>query len=269
MAKGKRSARRIVSNLLIVIGLAIVAVAAGIWLYNQYRYHEQDEETEKLASYATLPDEDSQDQQDDGGTSQGPQIDWVGLKAINDQVVGWIEIPGTVINYPVYQASDNEYYLHHNAEGATTVGGQVFLDSENTAPGLVDQQSILYGHHLRNGAMFQPVSLMDDQQTFDATPTVWYVTENATYELEPLLLYYANPNDITIRNFVFEDEEAFHEYLRGRLDIAKTKRSDAARIIEGTHHVLTLSTCNYYDGYGRTELVCVPKDEAQAALAGA
>lgn len=268
MANKGRSVGRIISAALIVVGVALVAIAGGIWLYNQYRYHQQDVETEKLATYVTLPDDDAgTDHEDDAATSQAPQVDWAGLKAINDDVVAWLEIPGTVISYPVYQTEDNEYYLHHNAEGATTVGGQVFLDALNTVPGMQDHQSILYGHHLRNGAMFQPVASMDNQATFDATTTVWYVTEDAAYELEPLLLYYATPDDTTVRNFVLESDDAFRSYLMDKLAIARTSRSDAAEIIAGTSHVLTLSTCNYYDGYGRTELVCVPKDEAAAALA--
>lgn len=261
--RSARSRRNVVANVLIVVGIALLAVAGGIWLYNQYRYHEQDVETAKLATYVSDPDPSAGD-----GGDAAPQVDWAGLKAINGDVVAWVQIPGTVVNYPVYQASDNEYYLHHNAEGATTVGGQVFLDCDSTAPGLVDAQSVLYGHHLRNGAMFQPISKMDQQDVFDSMPTVWYLTERRPYELEPLLLYYTTPDDSSVRTFTFQSEDDFHRYLADRLSRAVTKRQDAERIIAGASHVLTLSTCNYYDGYGRTELVCVPKDEAAAATAG-
>lgn len=205
---------------------------------------------------------------DDPGGDQAPEVDWEGLKALNPDVVAWLQIPGTVINYPVYQADDNEYYLHHDAEGRTSIAGQVFLDCDNTAPGLVDGQSVLYGHHLRNGAMLQPVSRLDDQAVFDATSTVWYLTEEASYELEPLLVYYTTPDDTTVRTFAFASDGALRDYLADRLARAKARRSDASEIIAGTSHVLTLSTCNYYDGYGRTELVCVPKAEARAATDG-
>lgn len=260
--RAARSRWHVAANALIAVGIALLVVAAGIWIYNQYRYHQQDAETAKLATYVSDPGAAN----DDG--SLAPQVDWAGLKAINDDVVGWVQIPGTVVNYPVYQADDNEYYLHHNAEGATTVGGQVFLDCDSTAPGLVDAQSVLYGHHLRNGAMFQPIAKMDQQDAFDAVPTVWYLTEQASHELEPLLLYYTTPDDSSVRTFTFASDDEFHQYLGGRLARAVTKRPDAERIVSGASHVLTLSTCNYYDGYGRTELVCVPKDEARAAVGG-
>ena len=58
---------------------------------------------------------------------------------------------------------------------------------------------------------------------------------------------------------------AFSDYLTERLGHAAAKRDDAAQIIGSTRHVLCLITCNYYDGYGRTILVCVPKSEAADA----
>lgn len=251
----KRSVGRIVSNVLIVVGVALIIAAAAIWGRNQWRYHEQDVETEKLATYVKLGDD----------SHAAPVVDWAGLKAINPEVVGWLEIPGTVVNYPVYQHSDNEYYLTHNADGSTSIGGQVFMDSEGTAPGMVDPVTIIYGHHLRNGAMFKQVADMDKQDLFDQVDTVWYETETATYELEPLFLYYTTPEDTTVRIFEFGADEDYRAYLQGKLASAVTRRSDAEQIIQQCQHVLTLSTCNYYDGYGRTELVCVPKAEAVVA----
>ena len=107
-----------------------------MFLHNQYEYHEQDVINEKLAAYATV----------DNTGSSAPKVDWAALKAVNQQVVGWIQIPGTNVNYPVYQGADNDAYLHTNAEGNYSLGGQIFLDSDNTAPGMVDAQTIIYGH---------------------------------------------------------------------------------------------------------------------------
>ena len=249
----KRRAR-VVSTVLFVVGIVLIAVAGGMWLYSQKQYADQDAENEKLAAYATV---------DDAGNS-APVVDWASLKAINDDVVGWVQIPGTVVSFPVYQASDNDYYLHTNAEGNYSLGGQVFLDYQNTAPGLVDQQTIIYGHHLRNGAMFKPIADMDNQEMFDSVSTVWYVTETGTYELEPLFVYYTNENDTNVRQFNFSSTDDFRSYLSSLLSTAVTSRSDAAQVISGTNHVLTFCTCNYIDGYGRTILVCVPKSGTSA-----
>ena len=256
-AKKKKASRsRVISNILIGVGIILLLVAGGMWAYTQWQYAQQDAENAKLAEFATVSD--------DGSTA--PVVDWAALKAINADVVGWIQIPGTVVDYPVYQGSDNDHYLNTNAEGVYGVGGQIFMDYQNTAPGLVDEQTIVYGHHLKNGAMFKQVADMDNQEFFNSIHTVWYVTEDATYELEPLFVYYTNPDDTNVRVFSWPSQDEYHAYLNGLLSKSVSSTADASAIIGGTSRVLTLSTCNYISGYGRTILVCVQKSEANAVL---
>ena len=246
----KKRVGRIVSVILFVVGVGLIATAAGMWLYNQWNYHQQDVLNEKLATYADVSD---------NGTTP-PQVDWEALKAINDEVVGWVQIPGTVVSYPVYQAADNEKYLTTGADGSSVIGGQIFMDCENTAPGMVDGQTIIYGHHLRNGAMFKAVSDMTNQEMFDSVSTVWYVTEEATYELEPLLIYQTDASDTNARQFTFGSDEELRAYLTELLGRAAAQSPDAEALISQASHVLTLCTCNYdYSDNGRTLLVCVPK----------
>ena len=242
------------STLLILVGMALLAYAAFLWGSARLRYWQQEKVNRELAEFTIVDDERG-----------GPKVDWAGLKAINDEIIGWIEIPGTTINYPVYQASDNEKYLRHSATGEWTVGGQLFADCEGTRPGMVDALTLVYGHHLLDGTMFEPISRMDDQAEFDKVDTVWYVTEDTAWECEPLFLYYTQPDDQKARIFNWESYDAFHDYLTERLGHAAAKRDDAAQIVGSTRHVLCLITCNYYDGYGRTILVCVPKSEAADA----
>lgn len=257
--QGNHSKRyvRLISNILFVVGLLLLLAAAVMWGRSQWDYHKQDVVNERLASYAAVSDDES----------TTPDIDWDALKAINEDVVGWLQIPGTSVSFPVYQGVDNDQYLHTTADGEYSLGGQVFLDYQNQAPGMLDPQSIIYGHHLRNGAMFKPIADMDNQQMFDTVHTIWYVTEDKTYELEPLLLYYTDEYDTNVRRFQFSGPEELHEYLRELLSRAQTSNPRAAEMIESTDLVLTLCTCNYYDGYGRTLLLCVPKAETTTSEA--
>lgn len=256
----KKRAARVISTLLFVVGVVLIVVAGGMWVYNQWQYSEQDRINEELAAYA--------DVSDDGTTP--PQVDWEALKAVNNEVVGWVQIPGTVVNFPVYQSTDNEKYLHTSAEGTYSLGGQVFMDYENTAPGMIDGQTIIYGHHLRNGAMFKPISDMSNQEMFDSVSTIWYVTEDATYELEPLFLYETDASDTNVRQFTFSSDEELRSYLTDLLGQAVTQRSDAAELISSATNVLTLCTCNYDNGdSGRTLLVCIPKATSSTEETGA
>lgn len=256
----KKRVARVLSVILFVVGIGLIAAAAGMFIYNQWQYGEQERINEELAEYATLSD--------DGSTA--PQVDWEGLKAVNGDVVGWVQIPGTGVNYPVYQAQDNEKYLHTSAEGTYSLGGQVFLDYENAKPGMVDAQTIIYGHHLRNGSMFKPVSDMQDQQVFDSISTVWYVTEEASYELEPLFIYQTTADDTNVRQLNFGSTDELHAYLSGLLGQAVASRGDAAQVINGMTKALSLCTCYYEDSdKGRVILVCALKSEAAAATAAA
>ena len=132
-AKRGGGVRNVLSRLLIIVGVALLLVAGGMYGYQQYSYYEQRKVNEDLAQYASVEEEDE--------NTCPVTVDWDGLRAVNDDVVGWIYVGGTEISYPVYQGEDNQHYLRHNAEGTWTVGGQIFLDHENTAPGLVDAQS--------------------------------------------------------------------------------------------------------------------------------
>ena len=255
----KHRLSRFVSTLLLVVGVALLVVAGYMFFTQQAKYQHQREVNESLAVYEST---------DDG--SGAPVVDWAALEAINDDIQGWVKVEGTSISFPVYQGDDNTHYLRHSATGEYSIGGQVFMDYENTAPGMVDNQTILYGHHLNDGQMFAPLDDLKEQENFDEIDTVWYVDRNDNvYELEPLLLYIIKSDyDDDLRTFTFAADDDFHEYLNKMLAKASAKRSDAAQIISGTEHVLTLVTCNYDFGHGRAVLLCVPKDEAEAATDG-
>lgn len=246
----KQRRARIISTILLVVGIGLLVAAGGMWAYNQYQYHQQDQVNEKLAVYAKV---------DDTGIT-APEVDWDALKAVNSDVVGWVQIPGTVVNYPVYQGSDNDEYLRTTAEGNYSVGGQIFLDYENVKPGMLDQQTIIYGHHLYNGSMFKTVADMENQGMLDSVSTIWYVTETATYELQPVFSYKTDGDDENVRRFDFESTDAFHSYLTDLLGKASARVSDASELLANASNVLSLCTCSYTDSeYGRVILVCVPK----------
>ncbi len=249
---GKRRGRKnIVSNILIIAGVALLVVAGVIFFNNERNYQKINEENERVAEYVKLGDD----------SNEPPQVDWAALKEMNSDVVGWLQVPGTVVNYPVFQTGDNDYYLHHAPDRSDSIGGSVFLDYENTAPGMVDTQSIVYGHHMRNGSQFKQIADMEKQELFDGVDTVWYVTEGTTYKLAPLFVYYASDEDLDVRQFSFETDAEFRTYLKKYLAEARAKRADIDQAIEAVRHVFTLSTCNYEDSYGRTLLVCAPTSE--------
>lgn len=251
------------SSVLIAVGVILMLVAGGMWGWAQWQYHQVTANNEKLATYATVSD--------DPAAPEGPQVDWAGLKAVNDDVVGWVQVPGTNINFPVYQGDTNETYLRRAATGEYSVGGQVFMDYENARPGMVDRQTLIYGHHLGNGEMFTQVDDMASQETFDSVSTVWYATETQTYELEPLFFYKTPATNGDARRMTFASDDDFHAYLGNLLSQATTKSSKADEAVGRVSRILTLATCDYDNpfghGNGRGLLVCALKSEVDPSSA--
>lgn len=80
-------------------------------------------------------------------------VDFSELKKINSETVGWVQVPGTDINYPFVQARDNKYYLENSFYKENSASGWIFLDYRNNKNDY-DKNTIIYGHALKVGAMF-------------------------------------------------------------------------------------------------------------------
>lgn len=79
------------------------------------------------------------------------KIDWNYLKSINEDIIGWIEIDGTQINYPILKDNDNIYYLNHNYLKNYNSNGSIFTLDEKP---FENSETLLYGHNMKNGTMF-------------------------------------------------------------------------------------------------------------------
>ena len=75
------------------------------------------------------------------------------LRQVNPDVIGWVMIPDTKINYPILQGTDNDYYLGHTWQGVKNSVGSIFMEYRNT-PDFTDYNTILYGHNMNDGSMF-------------------------------------------------------------------------------------------------------------------
>ena len=140
MAKGKRKKTSKAGKILWWIAfLAAVAVflGAGYQLISTLgEYRAAQKEYEKLEDYVTLPQEAEEVQSVQENESQepeGPVIDFEALKAVNEDVVGWIYVEALDLNYPIMQGEDNEYYLHRTTEKTYNFAGSIFLDYANKA----------------------------------------------------------------------------------------------------------------------------------------
>lgn len=235
--KSGRSGKRrgnVLSNILIAVGVALLLVAGGLFVKAQIGYKKANDYYNGIAELAV---------KDSSGEDGIPQIDFDALKKESDDIVGWIYVPGTRINYVVAQGETNNTYLRHLPNGEYSENGTIFMDMDGTAPGMVDQQTTLYGHHMNDGAMFEPIDASMDQKVFDTFKKVYYITPEMTYVLKPMFTMQVQDDYVDARRTNFDSEKAFTQYLQASLAQAKASAKDAAAEVEKADKVLTLVTC--------------------------
>lgn len=89
------------------------------------------------------------------------------LQSINPDVLGWLDVYGTSIDYPIVQGEDNWKYVDTSAKGEYSLSGALFLDYRNN-PNFEDYNSIVYGHHMAASAMFGELSDFKGKEYFDS-----------------------------------------------------------------------------------------------------
>ena len=168
------------------------------------------------------------------------QVDFESLRAVNPEVVGWLTIDGTDIDYPIAQHSDNDYYLHYLFNGEWNSSGCIFLDSRDSSD-FSDKNSILYGPHMGNGSMFQNLIYYKDQSFYNEHPTAQLITPDGAYTVE-FFAGYVTGVDGDAWQPDFASSEEFPEWLGNAKE--KSLFESAATPTAGDR-IVTLSTCSY------------------------
>lgn len=169
-----------------------------------------------------------------------PVVDFDALLEINPDVVAWICIEGTNINYPVVQSGDNSYYLHRLVNGTHNSAGSIFLDYRSEGD-LSDRHSVIYGHHMKNGTMFQEITKYKEQSFYDAHPVCLIMTPEKNYTLELFAAYVTDLNSQAWK-LEFASDEEYGQWLADAVS-----KSTFTSTVEPTaqDRVVTLSTCTY------------------------
>lgn len=171
--------------------------------------------------------------------SAWPQVDFAQLSQINPDIVGWIFIEGTDINYPVVQGSDNDYYLRHLFDGTYNRSGCIFLDAD-CASDFSDRHSILHGHNMKDNSMFSGLMEYKDQTFYDEHSAALLVTPTAYYRIQ-FFSGYVSDTQSNAWDLRFDDDE----YISWLNDIQKRSCFTTDNAPAKEDRVVTLSTCTY------------------------
>lgn len=184
------------------------------------------------------------------------------LQKENPDVVGWIEIEETNINYPVLQGTDNSYYMAHNYKKEEAKDGSIFLDKDYDWS-IPSSNLLMYGHNMGDGAMFQDLLKYEDEEFYKQHPIVRFTTatEDAEYEIISAFksrVYYKSEKNV-FRYYYFinaDNEEEYNEFVN---NAKEASFYDTGKDAEYGDQLMTLSTCSYHTEDGRFAVVARKK----------
>jgi len=167
------------------------------------------------------------------------QPSFLSLLDQNPDMVGWLKIEDTPIDYPIVQTSDNEYYLHHNYKREASKAGNLFMDFRN---GFIvpSRHTILYGHQMKDGTQFGQLNKFADPDFFQSHRFIQYDTLYKTYKMEVFSIYFTTTAFDYIQTD-FSDNEAYGAFLN-QIQSLSLYPSDVSLTAEDK--IVTLSTCD-------------------------
>lgn len=172
------------------------------------------------------------------------------LQALNPDVCGWLTIDGTHIDYPLVQGATNMDYVNRDVYGNFSLSGAIFVDNRSAAD-FSDRYTIIYGHHMDNGAMFGDVSKFTEADFFAAHPTGSLLLPDAAYTIELFACLTADAYDQTIYT-----PEQYADGTQALLDAAQAQAVQR-RALDATPQdkLVALSTCAGAETNGRVVLL--------------
>lgn len=167
-------------------------------------------------------------------------IDWEGLKKINSDIVGWIYIPDTSINYPVCRTTNNEYYLNHSYDKTPIHYGAIYMDT-NTNFDAGALNTFIYGHNVWHGTMFRELENYSSKDFYESHPVFYYYTPEHKYKCS-IMSFYMDTFDADTYRYDYVNHEHFEEYLK---EIKQKSKYETQQGIDGVERIISLYTCSY------------------------
>ena len=192
-------------------------------------------ETEPVRAYDTLPEKTMRELIAAAQTLTGAYPD----------AIGWLIIPGTNINYPLMQGSDNDYYLHHAYDGNHLSAGSIFLDfrCENR---LMNGINVVYGHNMKNGSMFAGLTNFGDTAYFNSHRYGWLATSDKVYRLDFFSLAHVDCDDS-----FYDGSQPVTEWIPR---VERLSTISTGITYDASERFISLSTCTRATGDDRTVL---------------
>ena len=261
--------RRLPLLALLILCLAIFAVSAYMLISHYVQGNREESAFQELAEVVAA--EESPTADSDGarpaatGEPEAGTNVFSGYQKLHEQnsdMVGWIKIDGTAIDYPVmYTPDDGDYYLTRGFDKQKAKSGVPFIDQRCVLepPG---SNTIIYGHHMKNGTMFAGLEQYKDEEFFKEHPTIRFDTLHKRQEYEIIAVFESRiyaPNEKVFKhyNFINANSQAdFDEYMQNINALSLYETGVNASYGD---ELVTLITCDYKVEDGQMVVVAVKK----------
>lgn len=217
--------------------VAVLCVAAGMYQY--YKEKHAGAEYDKVREEVTKEPSVTPEEKD---PVEIP-IDFATLQKENPDVYAWIKIENTNIDYPILQKEgDNGYYLTHTMENKESPEGSIFTEDYNSTD-FEDPNTVIYGHDMKNGSMFQNLLEYQDKEFFDQNREVLIYTPDAIRHYKIFAAYLYDDRHL-MESFDFNIKSIYQAYLDSIFSMRNMNAQiDTTAEIGTDDKIITLSTC--------------------------
>ena len=248
----------------VAVCLLIGVTAGGITLWQIHQENKAQQEMEQLAEKTYEPQESArptpqptmepeaeEEEQPEGYPTPADlgievpdkELHFTELRETNSDIYAWICIPDTKIDYPILQSEEElDYYLQTNLDGSKGYPGCIYTQMMNSKD-WSDRNTVIYGHNMGNGTMFQNLHYYEDSEFFESHPYVYIYTEQELLVYRVFAAYENDDRHVLLYND-FSTPESFEEYI----DKVYEKDGLSDHLDEDARpgaedRIITLSTC--------------------------
>lgn len=209
----------------IIFFLVTFYICTYFILHDFLQYKENNKYTEKLIEDVIQPN---------NTIIEKNNIDWEHLKSINPDIIGWIEIEGTKVNYPILQDNNDLYYLKHSFNKQYNNNGSIFTINKNA---FLDDETTIYGHNMKNGTMFSILSKYLNSDFLNEHLNFKIYTPTVNYDCTIFSVY-----SIGVET---EDNNISKLNFNERIEYYKKASKYKLNNIDNCIKIVKLSTCSY------------------------
>jgi len=257
--------KRILPKILIIVSSITALIIGSVLLFQFFRYKDEDNTVYKMHTIAyqrydqpsinpvaTTSQAIKELEPAHNLPNQDCYIDMISLKTINPDTMAYIQVPGTVIDYPVVSSDDSEKYAYTDFFGHTSSYGTIYADK---ATDMDSPNLILYGHHMKSGKMFGNIPKYINPDYRNEHPEIHLVSDDVVRHFTVCAAFKISPTDTDANNALKmtapEDAALLNDYAQSKGILYSQIEDDASYI--------SLLTCEYSSPSGR--FVVMGKEE--------